>query len=537
MAEDTAHNPTPPDAAPKVKPRQHWLLATNQLNLMYMLAAGLVTGPRGFGHRYYPDSLATAPGWIPLFHERIPAGALEQATAEGEHLKAVAASLDLSALRGPVRVLDAFDRVREVQWPDETDGREQALFVPAPLPTSWLESILFPTKELRDEVREDAKEYDNVPLADFKQAVKAKAFQPRMRPIWPPPQIELPNLDASPHHVDAVGAAQAYLTGLGNRGNALIEAARRLADPHGQQEDEVGDSLLRGILRWAYGGDSHPEQAAHKSTLAFQTQGLSRILDAIVRARNDADREDAGQPIPDTRRAVLNTLQAERLRVIDPSWRKTLDGLIQELNGLLTGRGAALAELLARHTGPFWRGILLFFASQRGQDLLELARGQSLLIDRDLVVAAALYGARDGWIGIPDALRAIPGLSAATTCRMAALAQSRQRPGVSLGAPPTRVRVLRELLLDGGDAWSKRQHEAALELARAMRWEELLKTRISLGKGEYRLQVDARGVHLLLDGDVKAVRTDVDREQLLRRLAKAEIPAKTDAKVRAMLGG
>ena len=69
-----------------------------------------------------------------------------------------------------------------------------------------------------------------------------------------------------------------------------------------------------------------------------------------------------------------------------------------------------------------------------------------------------------------------------------------------------------------------------------MGWSALLRTRISLGKGDYQLQVDGRGVHLLLDGDVKAVATEIDWDGLLERLGETSIPAKLDAKVRATLG-
>ncbi|MGH7293323.1 MAG: hypothetical protein ACRELB_00245, partial [Polyangiaceae bacterium] len=44
-----------------------WYFSTNQMNLMSILAAGLVMSPRGFGGKYYSDSLSAHPGWIPLF--------------------------------------------------------------------------------------------------------------------------------------------------------------------------------------------------------------------------------------------------------------------------------------------------------------------------------------------------------------------------------------------------------------------------------------------------------------------------------------
>ncbi len=85
--------------------------------------------------------------------------------------------------------------------------------------------------------------------------------------------------------------------------------------------------------------------------------------------------------------------------------------------------------------------------------------------------------------------------------------------------------------------WTKRQRDGALKLARGMGWQEVLKTRISLGKGDYRLQVDGRGAHLLIDGDVKAVNTEVDPGLLFESLAKTSVPLKIEADVRSAMKG
>ena len=63
------------------------LLVTNHLNLMYMLAAGLVMPPTGFGGKHYRDPLECYPGWIPLFIGKAPREAIESSTTEAAHLK------------------------------------------------------------------------------------------------------------------------------------------------------------------------------------------------------------------------------------------------------------------------------------------------------------------------------------------------------------------------------------------------------------------------------------------------------------------
>jgi hypothetical protein len=510
------------------EPRRVWHLVTNQLNLMFLLAAGLVPGPRGFGRKYYLDPLSVAPGWIPLFADRIPPGAQEQATSEEKHLHAVAAAVDIGALRGPIRALDGEGRLRALQWPDEASGDEQMLFVPAPLPIGWLQSILFPSNDARAAVREQAADYANVPLDAYKQQVKATLFRSGPSPSWPLTGLMLPDRDHPIHQVSAVGAVQALLVGLGNHGMTLAKASRLLADADGETPEHTDDPLLRALLQWAEGTGEPEEREA-------QTRMLTRLLHAIVGAKTEADDSaDAWCP-PDTHQVVLDTLEEERQRLTEPKWREGLARLIDDLKGLLGLGDATTSELLKRHSRPFSRALILFFLRQGCDELRALAADQPSLTDQDLVVAGVLFGARSGWMGLPRTLKDIPGLAAATTHRMAAMSHRDQGSGLDLGPAPPRVRPLLELLWPDESGWTRRQRDGALRLARGMAWQAVLKTRISLGKGDYRLQVDGRGAHLLIDGDVKAVNTQVDPDQLLEWLSKAPVSPEVEAEVRSIL--
>ena len=512
-------------------PRQTWYLVTNQLNLMYSLSAGLLTGPKGFGRKYYADPLAVAPGWIPLFDDAIPAAALAQATSEERYLEAVIASIDLSALDGPIHVLDAQGGVRPVQWPEDARGDERILWIPAPLPVNWLEAILFPSKEARTLVRDQAADYANVPLNAYRQQVKARLFSAKSALDWPVDGLSLPGRDGSLHHVSAVGAVQGLLVGLGNRGDVLVTAARRLADPDEGGAEPVDNPLLRGVIAWAAGGISN---GSERSDSDAQGRILARLLAAIVGAKTQANEATAGEWCPpDTQQVVLEVLEAERLALTEPKWQEALTRLIADLKGAVGLGDATVSELLQRHPRPFSRGLLLFFLRERCGELLTLEH--PLLTDQDRLVAAVLFGARGGWMELPTDLREMPGLTPAIAHRMAMLAHRQRATGLDLGPAPRRVQPLREILATEGERWSKPQHEAALELARGMGWREALNTRISLGKGDYRLQVDGRGAHLLLDGDVKAVTTDVDKSRLLELIAMSAIPAALEAKVRAVL--
>lgn len=515
------------EAAPRNrKPHHVWHLVTSQLNLMFLLAAGLLTGPKGFGHKYYRDPLSVAPGWIVLFGERIPPGALQQAIAEESHLQGVAATIDLSALRGPIRALDGKGQLRELQWPDEASGDEQLLFVPAPLPVGWLHAILFPSREASAAFREQAADYANVSIDACKLQVKAKLFRPGPGLSWPLTSNLPPDRDQSYQRVSAVGAVHALMVGLGNRGSALVKAARLVAECAEGTSVHTEDPLLRAVLHWVQ-GTSEPEGGE------VQGRILTRLLGSIVSAKLNADSSDGTRCDPN--QAVLDTLEEERQRLTEPKWQEALTRLIDDLRGLLGLADATISELLKRHTRSFSRGLILFFLRQRSAELLELAQHQPLLTDHDLVVGAALFGARDGWMRLPEALKGTPGLTAATTQRMAVMAHRDGHSGLDLGPIPTRVRPLLELLQPGDSGWTKVQREGALRLTRAMDWQGIVKTRISLGKGDYRLQVDGRGAHLLIDGDVKAVETEVEPNLLFESLAKAVIPPKVETAVRSVL--
>ncbi len=152
----------------KVEMPKRWLLATNHLNLLYMLAAGLIMSPRGFGAKYYQDLLSIYPGWIPLFANNIPAAVIKQTLKEGKHLKPCLLSLNLSSLSGNIKGTGADNKVRDLIFPDEIDANTHTILIPAPLPVIWIDAIIFRSRDEKTAVLNDAGDFQNVPLTKFK---------------------------------------------------------------------------------------------------------------------------------------------------------------------------------------------------------------------------------------------------------------------------------------------------------------------------------------------------------------------------------
>jgi hypothetical protein len=118
---------------------------------------------------------------------------------------------------------------------------------------------------------------------------------------------------------------------------------------------------------------------------------------------------------------------------------------------------------------------------------------------------------------------------------MAAMAHRILKTGLKMGIPPNRCVPLRELLDPSPNYWNRKQFEAALCLSRDMKW-DCISTRIRLGRGEYKLTLDAGGVNIYLPGEVKAVETEINKEKFFNLMSGERfIDRKFETKVRKIL--
>ena len=159
------------DTAQSVAPNE-WSMVFEQRNLLYMLAAGLIMSPRGLGDKYYQDPLASSPGWLPLFNGAVPAGALEQASSEGRSSRPVIAKIDIEQLQGKIYAVSSGSELREVDYPKGLDLDDKVIFVPAPLPVTWITSLEFENKEDELQWKENLEDYGNVSEGSLKTCLK-----------------------------------------------------------------------------------------------------------------------------------------------------------------------------------------------------------------------------------------------------------------------------------------------------------------------------------------------------------------------------
>ena len=529
VADSPIHAAHPPAAPPDVA-----FLVTNHLNMMYMLAAGLIMPPTGFGAKYYRDPLASFPGWIPLFVGGVPDAALRFATEEARYLKPVVAEIRLDDLSGTVRTLSSGGK-RDIPFPDGFSAPDTVLLIPAPLPVSRIKSILFPSPDERNAFNGVAADFGNVPVQDFRRGTRKKLFANASGEPWPKMHEE--PKDKIPLQVpQAAGGIMALLLHHAHRGELAVEACRQAFDPDNDADDHlgalVGDPILSALSGWMRSGvapsPTHPPKGPNRENIQYMLhQRLFWEFVAHLLGR-EHDRSVNGEEI------LLEFLQVA-LSALDERLKPGAERLYETLRSLAGLAGATPSELFERHRTPLARAMILFCLRRNCADLLDF--DHPALREPDWLAAAILFGARDGWLGMPRELRTLPGLSrgelaAAVSHRMARLAHRMADTDLDLGPCPPRVRPLRELF-GQSDSWGTRERFAALELSRACKW-DCVSTRVSFAKGEYRLTVSGGSVHIDLPGEPR-IAPKIDRDLFFEYLANGRVNPRAEAKVRKLL--
>ena len=505
------------------------LLVTNHLNLMYMLAAGLVMPPAEFGGKYYHDTLGEFPGWIPLFIDKVSREAIDTSTREAGHLKPSIVEVSLSGLSGPVMAIGD-DGPTEIRLPDQLEGTERVLLVPAPLPTSRIVSVVFPSADDKRTCEADAREFGNVPLEVFKRRTSKALFTKATDAPWPPG--EGPEERTAPLQAPfAAGGVMAMLLLFANLGERAVRACRGAFDPDAGASRPADDHpILAGLGSWIREGTPSLPAPADSETdrIGLQNESQARLfweaVERMVEWRDTGRVGSAENVLIEHLAAATGGLDAR----LQAGVRKLHDTLVS-----LTGLGDATAsELFERHDTPLAHAMTLFFLRRDCADLFDYESDR--FAEPDWLAAAILFGVRDGWLSLPLRLRAGRELADAVSHRMARLSHRIAGTGLDLGEAPARVRPLRELFGDGS-AWRAGEKSAALELARTQKW-DCVHTRINLGPGEYKLTVRGGSTQIELPGE-PGISPEIDPDRFFELLARTRLDHKIEAKVRGTFQG
>lgn len=502
--------------------KNRWLLPSNHYNLMSWQSAGMVL-PNHSMEKYYPDCTEIAPGWIPVFLNRVPQQARDAATSRSGHFALL--EVDISKFFGRVFSITSDGELKEIHLPLVDQLDVSALLIPAPLPATCIASVTFETPAARDSYLERSGEISNIPENAFpisigKCPVTVDDFAAQSN--WPPKAVPEALQTLSVASISAQGAAAAMLFSFGNLNGAAVDACR-LGFEAFIDGLFTAESPFRKTVDQLMSSGIKPNIAELRSRLYWGV--VERIIEP----------PDIGGNPSDAGYAVLHFLEQESAKELSIAGK--FQELITDLRGTTGLAKYTHKELFEKHPGPFSHALLLFFLRQHSDELLNFVAPDFSVTVIDKIAAAILFASRDGWEGVPQTIRETSGLYAAVSHRMAAAAHKMAATGLDLGMPPARCQPLRELLTGKDGKLSKQQTEASISLARKLDWPDVIETRIRVGKGEYRLEVGNGGFDLILPGEVKAVESAVVSENLLSHLSRqVNVPAKIDFEIRKILG-
>lgn len=507
---------------------QTWLLPTNHLNMLYMLSAGMLMGPAGFGGKHYRDPANVFPGWLPLFRNKVPEAALDESVSERKNLQSCIAGIDIKKVRGPVRLVTRDGNVRDISLPATIDGDVAALLVPAPLPLTLLTRLRFLSEEGRTQFDRFARDDPTIDLARIHIEVLGRSSSETLKMIWPPAQpwtAAAPGEgDKPPARGQAIGGVLAMLYHLANRSDLCCSAYRIVTGAGTADDDDAlgRDAVLRELPRWladgAVSSDAPPNACLYWG-----------VAQTLVDARLS---NSTSKPVDSVVEYLAGKLENEK----DKELRSRLGKLIRTMRDTFGMSKGTVSDLLKQHPGSLSRPLLLLCLRERCKDLLEFS--ELNLRDEELVLAAILFGIREGgWRKLPSELRRPEALTSYVTSRMFEVEQERRGDGrLALDSAPSRPKPLRELVPADHRTWGKELKDGLVRFVSERNWTNCIVTHFRLPEGNYQLRVSSEGVDIVVHGVIQPLRTEIDREILFKRLSQwPPLPTEIEDELRSSL--
>lgn len=505
------------DSRPKTPAHQSAYFVTNNKNLLHMLSAGLVLSSECLGDKYYQDTLACSPGWIPLFLSTPSKAALSFSTSESSYLVPCIVQISLCDMAGPVQVLSKAKL--EQQTLPVTGGTVELIYLPAPIPLSSVVGVLCRTAEDKKSILSDMKNYGNVSDVGIKFSTEKRRFTSRSKAKWPPPST--PESRKTSHAVvQAAGGMLALLRMLANRCVSKPESSHEYwgtavnmlafdpgCDMESRYSPTLDDSILYGICSWMEAGKSVQKTDVTDTRSLILRSLFWQTIDRMIEDRSSQSKSQVHDILAEF---VLEAKDKMPTAVINK-----VSELLKDLKSLMGLGDIRISEMLEKYQSSFARAFLIYTLREDGSALVEFS--EPGFTDEDLLAAAVLFGTRDGYIALPTNLRGNAAAVLAVSHRMALLSHRMQNSGLNFGKPPARPKPAVELFQRD---WNDSVQEVALRIATKNRW-KCLQTHIRIGLGKYQVNLHRDGMEIIVDGQPKTVQTVVDKRTFLSYLAEA----------------
>lgn len=514
-----------------------WMFATNHLNLMMILAIGMLPEPERLGKKYYVDSLNIHEGWIPLFSKKIPTDILNYGISEDpDLLKPCIAEITLQS--PTIQSITKLPALINNSWhllntQHDDFSQVECLLVPAPLPLTMITKVLFRSKEERKEFISRINEVQNVDFT-FNQGVMANQFRPNKRKTVSD-SLTVANLRtlnsnsevaslltplASPEQptkkhyglANSISAVIAYLSILANSNDKALATLQNLRGSTGSATEVLLplDSILVDFCDWC-------RQGGNDNAVSITNDTFLRIIATLI---NNKDNTQFASP-----KDIIIAELTDIAQHTDASMQ-----FIEDLKNLVSFPDETVDSLLKRYGRPLQRSIILLFNKESFDDLIIIDK--SWVTELDIVMSSILFGITQGWQALSVEKKTYAGMDNFASKMMSHLTHNLTLLGAS--SPVHELpKPVREVMLSRN--WTKAQTEAATTLAKYQQW-DCVETTITLPPHAFLTSKNAK-VCVSIKGDDYKIDTRVNQPEFLANmLTLIYLPADQEKMMRNKLG-
>ncbi len=464
-------------------PQKKWFCVTNTDNMRNIIAQGLITEPVGFT-KYYTDVLEIHNGYIPLFKDAVPTDILEKSISEVDGLKLCIIEFSIDDIQGLVNAwgrpssggLLAEEQLFSFDLKQIREHDVDTLFIPTPLPTSCIKSIIFPSKDDKSLFEKDAGIYSNVPLTDLNLKIDVKLFSKGSTAEYLH-QLMLPkNAVINYPDIYAFGGMLAALFYFSKNGVISNDVYHSVCD-----FSDITDNVNIDIRIIAH---YFQKDTSLESEISKMYQGL---LNVIINGK-------------DVKENIIGFLENLDNFEVDKSKNRA-----QQLSKTLL-----MFESIAEKTAseqfhdaktPLEKLLLMLFLRESVEDLMEYSIDE--FEELDYLLFAMVFGVRDKFIKMPKFLREFKNLQKHITTKMAVYAHQSIGSNITfsdssdVNQPFTLVDMFEK---NDFKIWFANKQPKI---------KNCLKSTLKIPNGTYVMNSTSSGLEIMFDGEPRKPKTEV----------------------------
>lgn len=511
-----------------------WYFVTNHQNLLMYLAMNIIHTAFIGDKKYYKDSLADYPGWIPIFGTSVPEWARDNSTEENKILEPVLLEINLTDYVGNIWIYSTV----EAQWRSTTIKQLQneeyranfdtsLVLIPSILATGLIKSIKLPNDETKKKIVDKAKDSNGVDLTLYKITPNKQLFKPSKNNsddlrVSVTPESHNP-VPINYPLTNAFAAIYALLSVLGNVNEPALQTLLTLLkhpiteDSNDNSESEPNaplNEILANFCSWTLNPTTLIQDPASKIFI--------EVLEIIIQSSNSASSKSTIITMLENKASDENSKQ-----------------FVRDLSSMSGLGNKSFDDLMVNYSArPLNRLLISFFHSDDLERFFEVETTK--LSEIEVVLTAIMVAANCGWLKLPSWIKSYANMSKAMSLLMADFMQPMISKNNESTLDPIDVKakqlvdfplpVRHHLKL----AWHKKQQEAAKLLIQENQW-NCIDYEVSFPNGSYNFETTAKYLKVKSKERI-TVKEIIEKEKFLALMKSLKyIKPKTEKSMRSKL--